>query len=109
MTTGYKLIPINESSKALEAQQKGVPTQEEILSLEHEVWLGRGGLDKDFKIPAAFVQYSSKHCKLQYNGEVCAILYLHKSILQIVDQYFSLPFTDCLTSIHSSGLDDYRQ
>lgn len=71
MSKSYKLIAINDSSKELVARQKGIQTKDVILGGQKEtVWMGRAGGDNDFKIPAQLVQYSSKHCKLEYSEEV---------------------------------------
>ena len=72
----YKLVAVSESAKEIKGAQRGRAQSHDVfLWQDKPTQIGRAGGPDDFKIPADLVQYSSKHCKLEFSEEVSLILF----------------------------------
>ncbi len=78
MTKAYKLTAVSDSAKEIKGGQPpgALDVAHDVrLYLDKPVQIGRAGGPDDFKIPADMVQYSSKHCRLEFSQEVSLILF----------------------------------
>jgi hypothetical protein len=70
----YKLVAVSDSAKEINGGQNNrAPSHDVFLGKgEKPTLIGRAGGPDDFRIPPEMVQYSSKHCKLEFSLEVGA-------------------------------------